>query len=85
MRVLFVIRCPKTGEEVPTGTTVEIELVHTLPKDKMPLLCPACGEEHEWSAEDALLAHANSGLDDAAAEGVVTAKAGLLPMGEADR
>jgi hypothetical protein len=63
MTVSIVIRCPKTGEEVPTGSSVEIERLHTLPKAKMPLVCPACGEEHQWSAEDALLAHSSSGLD----------------------
>ena len=64
MRVLVVIRCPKTGHEVPTGTIIEIEHLHTL-----PLLCPACGEKHHWSVKDALLAHASSGGEDAGSKG----------------
>jgi hypothetical protein len=75
MRLLVVIRCPKTGEEVPTGIMVDIEQLHTLPKNRMPLLCPACGEEHQWSAEDALLAHTSSGLDDPELESVIAATA----------
>ena len=63
MRVLIVIRCPKTGLEVPTGTVTTLDQLHTLPKEKMPLRCPACGEEHHWSANDALLAYSGEGLD----------------------
>ena len=63
MRVLIVIRCPKTGLEVPTGTVTTLDQLHTLPKEKMPLRCPACGEEHHWSANDDLLAYSGEGLD----------------------
>jgi hypothetical protein len=57
LRVTIVIRCPKTGVEVPTGQVMDLEALHTLPKEKMALRCPVCGEVHDWSAEDALLTH----------------------------
>jgi hypothetical protein len=62
--MIIVIRCPTTGQEIPTGTILDLAELHTLPKEKLPLLCPACGQEHRWSAEDALLAH-SAALDEA--------------------
>jgi hypothetical protein len=63
LRFIVVIRCPKKGVEAPTGLTVDIGALHTLPQEKSPLLCPACGQEHRWSAADALLAHSTPGID----------------------
>jgi hypothetical protein len=58
-----VITCPRTGYEVPTGIVTDITSLNTLPKGKTELRCPACGEIHEWTANDAVLAHSLSGLD----------------------
>jgi hypothetical protein len=63
LRVIVVIRCPTTGVEVPTGTTVDIGALHTLPKEAIPLRCPACGKRHHWSSADALLAHSTPGIE----------------------
>ena len=64
MDCLVVIRCPRTGREVPTGVVTDIHDFASLPKGKTELRCPACGATHVWSREDALLAHSLDGLDD---------------------
>jgi hypothetical protein len=63
MYFLVAIRCPRTGEEVPTGIETNISDFATLPKGETPLLCPACGHTHMWSRKDMFLAHSMSGLE----------------------
>jgi hypothetical protein len=63
MDFLVIIRCPRTGEEVPTGRVADITKLDRLPPGPFELTCAACGETHEWSRSDALLAHTLSGLD----------------------
>jgi hypothetical protein len=61
MNCMVVIRCPETGEEVPTGLIVDIRTFEGLPSGKTTLHCSACGTEHEWSIADAMLAMVDNG------------------------
>ena len=63
MDFLVAIRCPRTGQEVPTGIVTDISNFATLPKGETPLRCPACGHTHMWSRKDMFLAHSMSGLE----------------------
>ena len=56
MKCIIIIRCPKTSIDVPTGVVVDITTVAHLPKGTSRLRCPQCGESHEWSVKDAMLA-----------------------------
>ena len=62
LKFLVVIVCPHTGMEVPTGITTDISLGN-LPDGLRTLNCPECGEKHEWSRREALLAYSHGGLD----------------------
>jgi hypothetical protein len=62
MQYLLIIVCPKTGREVPTGVETNIVTFGDLPRGKSNFQCPACGDIHEWSAADAMLAHSRAGL-----------------------
>jgi hypothetical protein len=48
-----LILCPKTHRPVPTGLTTNMVVFKTLPPVAVPLLCPACGQVHEWKPADA--------------------------------
>jgi len=50
-----LIRCPNTGEPVPTGIETEPTVFRKLPKVSSKMRCPACGEEHVWSVKSAWL------------------------------
>jgi hypothetical protein len=63
MDFFVVIRCPRTGEEVPTGVVADITNLDRLPTGPTELKCVACGETHKWYRGDALLTHSLSGLD----------------------
>jgi hypothetical protein len=43
------IRCPTTGQPVPTGLDTETVVFHTLPKIEMCMHCPACQKDHWWN------------------------------------
>jgi hypothetical protein len=60
---LVAIKCPTTGQEVPTGVVTSISNVATLPKGETEFQCPACGLTHSWSTKDMFLAHSISGLE----------------------
>lgn len=46
---VVVMRCPRTGREVPTGTELERDEFHALKPMIHRMRCPACGSEHVWS------------------------------------
>lgn len=54
MPALLVI-CPITGKSVSTGIEVEPDVLKSLPRIQSPLHCPACGEKHFWTLDDARL------------------------------
>jgi hypothetical protein len=62
MHCMVVIVCPKTGQEVPTGVVTDIESFADLPKGKSEFQCAVCGDVHEWSATDAMLAQSSASL-----------------------
>jgi hypothetical protein len=50
----ILIRCPVTGEAIPTELDTETIILETLPsRIVMPGLCPACGRTHYWKRADA--------------------------------
>lgn len=50
------IRCPRTGERVPTGLDIDEEAFQSLRPIVSRMKCPACGSEHAWSKANAELA-----------------------------
>ena len=50
-----LIRCPNTGEPVPTGIETEPAVFRKLPNVSSRMRCPACGEDHLWSVKTAWL------------------------------
>ena len=43
----IVIRCPVTGDAVPTGLNTDTIVFSTLPNVEMPLRCPHCGHRSD--------------------------------------
>jgi hypothetical protein len=64
MKFLVVIRCPNTGQEIPTGVVTDVVKLDNLPTGETDVHCPACGWRHTWSVRDALLAHTPLGSGD---------------------
>ena len=53
-----MIKCPKTGESVPTGVETEQEYFESLAttmSSSVLVACPSCGEQHSWSKSVAFL------------------------------
>jgi len=49
-----MIRCPETGEAIPTGIGMPYEaLKSVVMRDNTVVGCPACGGDHVWQGEDA--------------------------------
>ncbi len=57
-----MIECPETGRHVYAGLNFDWTGFESLPPQVMTLRCPACGEEHRWTKEDAFL-RADGGED----------------------
>ncbi len=53
-----MIRCPRTNRAVSTQIGTEVSVFERLPEVASRLRCPACGEEHVWTARDAWLSDA---------------------------
>jgi len=51
----LMVTCPTTARIVPTGIEIEPEDLRALPRIAAPLHCPACGEKHFWTRDDAML------------------------------
>ena len=51
-----MIKCPETGRLVYTGTAMSKASFESSPlKDNTLSRCPACGKNHVWSKEHAVL------------------------------
>ena len=48
------IRCPQSGEFVPTGITMDEEAFRNVTL-QYELTCPKCGQQHKWTKPDAVL------------------------------
>jgi hypothetical protein len=52
----IVIRCPTTNQLVPVGIEMDKDSFASLPNvTARPVRCPACGQDHAWSKDDAIL------------------------------
>ncbi len=50
-----LITCPVTGREVYTGLRLNWFTFESFRFGRQELNCPACGETHEWTRNDATL------------------------------
>jgi predicted RNA-binding Zn-ribbon protein involved in translation (DUF1610 family) len=50
---VVTITCPSTGQEITTGIETDEETFSCLPDVESHTLCPACGETHSWSKQQA--------------------------------
>lgn len=57
MSTVMVI-CPVTCREISTGIETEADVLRVLPRIQSAVLCPACGEKHFWTCDDAVLSDA---------------------------
>ena len=48
-----LISCPRTFDLAPTG--VEVANVQDVDEHNVLVDCPACGNDHEWGPDDAVL------------------------------
>lgn len=54
--LIFV--CPTTGREIDSGVESEIGTLLRIRQQNVRVLCPACGEWHDWPVRDAFLTSA---------------------------
>jgi endogenous inhibitor of DNA gyrase (YacG/DUF329 family) len=52
---MVIIKCPVTGQPVPTGLVMDKEEFGRASLVGNILRCPACGRMHEWTREQAQL------------------------------
>lgn len=50
---IVTIRCPETGEQVPTGVVMDHEVFEAAKPTVRAFVCDACGETHVWEKPDA--------------------------------
>lgn len=50
-----LIRCPTSGREIYTGLRMNWFTLDSYDFGRQKLVCPICGEEHEWDQSDAIL------------------------------
>jgi hypothetical protein len=50
---VVMTRCPRTGDEIPTGIEMANSDFQRAPVFFARAFCPICGAEHEWFAKDA--------------------------------
>ena len=48
-----MIKCPDTGGAIATGIVTDRESFRSTPVFFARVLCPRCGKEHEWFAQQA--------------------------------
>ena len=53
VRLVVLISCPQTGDLVPTGITAEV--LDELPSLNVLNGCSACGGDHEWRRDEAVI------------------------------
>lgn len=52
---MVMIRCPVTGDEVPTGFAMDRAGFDSSELNDNSVECAACGEIHTWSKRDAFM------------------------------
>ena len=65
---MLMIRCPKTGQAIPTGREVEIAAFRSTPVFFSRTYCPLCRVTHEWFAQDAWVCDSDVSECDEASE-----------------
>ena len=50
-----MVKCPDTGKLVFTGQWIDKTLFERSQMQQNTIQCPACGKQHTWSKEDAVL------------------------------
>ena len=50
-----LIRCPTSGRDVYTGLRLNWLTFEAYEFGRQKLVCPSCGEEHEWGESDVIL------------------------------
>jgi hypothetical protein len=53
VRKVVLISCPQTGDLVPTGVTADV--LDNLPSVNVLNGCPACGGDHDWRRDEAVI------------------------------
>jgi hypothetical protein len=56
MSSMVMIKCPGTHQDVATGILIDQLSFKNLEKQRGELNCPACGQVHHWSLDEAWLA-----------------------------
>jgi predicted RNA-binding Zn-ribbon protein involved in translation (DUF1610 family) len=49
--------CPNTGRDIDAGIETELDTLLRIKTKPVRIICPVCGEEHEWRVRDAQLVH----------------------------
>jgi hypothetical protein len=52
---MLMIRCPRTGQVVPTGIETDPHSLRELPDTLVYTPCPYCGTDHAWWPDEAWL------------------------------
>ena len=52
---MLVMRCPRTGQEVPTGIETDPDSFRLIPDVMIYTACPHCGIDHAWWPNEAWL------------------------------
>ena len=50
---MVMIRCPMSGQEIPTGYNADPSRFSAMPVFFARSFCPVCRSEHEWFAQEA--------------------------------
>jgi len=48
--------CPSTGRNIDAGIETELQTLLRIKSETIRIVCPACGERHEWRVADARFA-----------------------------
>ena len=51
---VLMIKCPKTGKEVPTGVAMDQMSFRTAKLSNNSVGCPHCGGSHVWGKKDVI-------------------------------
>lgn len=59
---IMMVKCPKTGRAIPTGTEIDQASFNRTPVFFGRTFCPICKIDHEWFAKDAWVSEAKQGV-----------------------
>jgi hypothetical protein len=62
---VVMIRCPRTGHEIPTGIEMSAAEFQRAPVFFARVRCPVCDREHEWFAKEAWVCDSRRALSPA--------------------